>query len=147
MSEKPNVPLLGRLAIQLKMMNMDQLRQATVAQGREPEHRLGDIFVELGLIDPSQLEKLNKVQRDLVIKHRAKQAMSGQTVPERELPRARQTPAVSDAPGPLPQKAEAKGIRAPDIEPPPAAPPAAKPEASAAARALPPGQSRAETRG
>lgn len=82
------MPLLGRLAIQCKMITMEQLQVATREQGREPERRLGDILIDLGFVNDAQVQKLKTLQRDLVIKHRAKQAASGRTVPERPLPRA-----------------------------------------------------------
>ena len=134
MSEKQSVPLMGRLAIQLKMISMDQLRQATTLQGRDPERRLGDIFLELGFIGQDQLDKLNKVQRDLVIKHRAKQAASGRSVPARELPQARQAPAD---PGPSSRGAAPGGVRAPEIEPPGPAAPAETPAPPPASEAPP----------
>ncbi len=99
MSEQQPIALLGRLAIQLKMITMDQLQEATREQGRSPDRRLGDIFLEMGFLSESQLGKLNKVQRDLVIKRRAKEAASGRAVPAREqLPTARTSaPARSTA--------------------------------------------------
>jgi len=83
MSAKQQIPLMGRLAIQCKMITMEQLQQATRDQGRNPERRLGDILVELGYVDDAQIKKLKKLQRDLVVKHRARQALSGNAVPER----------------------------------------------------------------
>jgi len=74
MSDQKSVPLIGRLAIQLKLISMDQLREAAAAQARSPEKRLGQVFVELGIINAKQLEKLEAVQRDLVAKQQAKQA-------------------------------------------------------------------------
>ncbi len=89
MSGKQQLPLIGRLAIQCKMITMEQLQEATRAQGRNPDRRLGDILVELGYVDEAQIQKLKKLQRDLVVKHRARQAASGRTVPERPLPKSR----------------------------------------------------------
>ena len=59
------MPLIGRLAIQCKMITMEQLQQATREQGCEPERRLGDILIELGFVDSAQLDKLKKLQRIL----------------------------------------------------------------------------------
>jgi twitching motility protein PilT len=87
MSTKQAMPLLGRLAIQCKMITMEQLQLATGEQGRDPERRLGEILVNLGFVDAAQIQKLKKLQRDLVVKHRAKQAASGRTVPERPQPK------------------------------------------------------------
>ena len=65
--------LLGRLAVHLKMITMDELAQATRAQGRRGEHAtLGDILVDMGFIDPTQLAKLLAVQKQVIAKHRAK---------------------------------------------------------------------------
>jgi twitching motility protein PilT len=86
MSDKQPLPLIGRIAVQLKMITMAQLQEATSLQGRDPDKRLGDIFLEMGLVSEAQMEKVKHVQRDLVIKHRAKQAMSGRTVPAPEVP-------------------------------------------------------------
>lgn len=130
MSQKQPVPLIGRLAIQCKMMTMEQLQEATRIQGRDPERRLGDIFVELGFVDEAQIQKLKKLQRDLVIKHRAKQAASGRTVPAAPLPQARQSrppaspvaeeqPAVVEPSVPAVEPDSAP-VRAPVPEPPPA---------------------------
>jgi twitching motility protein PilT len=106
MSEKQPVPLIGRLAIQCKMMTMEQLQEATRVQGRDPERRLGDIFVELGFVDEAQIRKLKKLQRDLVIKHRARQAASGRAVPPAVPPRERQSePPAQQQPAPEPQPA------------------------------------------
>lgn len=85
MSAQQPVPLIGRLAIQCKMITMEQLQEATREQGRDPERRLGDILVDLGFIDSAQIQKLKLLQRDLLIKHRAKQAASGRTVPQNPL--------------------------------------------------------------
>jgi twitching motility protein PilT len=74
-------PLIGRLAVQLKLINMDQLNQATAEQGRNGDKRLADIFVELGFINQKQLQKLASIQQDLIAKHRAKQARAGAAAP------------------------------------------------------------------
>jgi len=82
MSENKPVALIGRLAIQLKLIDMDQLNQATAAQGRgSGEQKLGSIFVEMGFINPTQLAKLENVQKDVIAKHRAKQAAAGGAAP------------------------------------------------------------------
>ncbi|MCP4037345.1 MAG: Flp pilus assembly complex ATPase component, partial [bacterium] len=96
MSAKQQLPLIGRLAIQCKMITMEQLQEATREQGRTPERRLGDIFVEKGFVDEAQIHKLKKLQRDLVVKHRARQAATGRTVPERPLPKARASEPAPD---------------------------------------------------
>ena len=82
-AKKP-VSLLGRLAVQLKMITMEQLREATAEQGRHPEKRLGDIFLELGHVSDAQLAKLEKVQRDVIAKHRAKKAAAASPLKDAE---------------------------------------------------------------
>ena len=73
MTEK-KLPLLGRIAIQLKLIDMDQLNQATREQGRSPDKRLGEILVEQGLVTPEELKRLAAVQKDLIAKHQARKA-------------------------------------------------------------------------
>jgi twitching motility protein PilT len=68
------IPLLGRIAVQLKMIDMNQLSEATLEQGRSPGKRLGEILVDKGFIGPSDLERLAVVQKDLIEKHRARKA-------------------------------------------------------------------------
>jgi twitching motility protein PilT len=87
MSEKKPVALIGRLAIQLKLIDMDQLNQATAEQARVGgDRKLGDIFIEKGFLNPTQLAKLENVQKDVIAKHRAKQAASGRAVPAASRP-------------------------------------------------------------
>ncbi|MGK0485612.1 MAG: twitching motility protein PilT [Myxococcota bacterium] len=130
MSTKQAMPLLGRLAIQCKMITMEQLQEATGKQGRDPERRLGDILVDLGFLDDAQIQKLKKLQRELVIKHRAKQAASGRTVPERPQPKVnKMTPdagSTVDRPfarsAEMPQAAKAEPPKPVAEQQPPAAP-------------------------
>ena len=51
MSAAKPVPLLGRLAIQLKLIDQDQLNTATQLQGsgESDGKKLGEVLVELGL--------------------------------------------------------------------------------------------------
>jgi twitching motility protein PilT len=137
--------LLGRLAIQLKLLSLDQLNKATAVQGRHPDKRLGEILIELGFLTEKQLAKLLQVQREVIAKHRAKQQAAALPASEpvseaaAEQPRA-QVEAEPAAPTPLAQL-ELKTIEA---EPVVAAakaeatsPPAAKPAQPAAAPAAP----------
>lgn len=71
MSQK-KPPLIGRLAVQLKLITAQQLGQALEAQ--TPDEPFGSVLRRLGLVDAKQLAKLESVQRDLVAKHRAKKA-------------------------------------------------------------------------
>lgn len=85
MSRDKPVPLIGRLAVQLKLIGMEQLSEATEVQGREPERNLGSIFVEKGFISSRQLERLVNVQAELIAKHRARKAAGGPVVPPPEI--------------------------------------------------------------
>ena len=94
MSDKKPVPLVGRLAVQLKMIDAAQLGQAM--QSAQGDARLGDAFVELGFINPAQLEKLKQVQRDVIAKHRAKQsAAQSAAAPVAARPAAKAAPSSS----------------------------------------------------
>ena len=56
MGDSKPAPLMGRLAVHLKMITMDQLAEATREQGRQTDSApLGDIFVDKGFIDRRQL--------------------------------------------------------------------------------------------
>jgi twitching motility protein PilT len=68
------LPLLGRIAVQLKMIEKSQLHEALLEQGRSSGKSLGDILVQMGFVDPSGLEHLAVVQKDLIAKHRARKA-------------------------------------------------------------------------
>ena len=74
-SQKP-VPLIGRLAVQMKLIDMDQLNAATSVQSRSEAEgkKLGEVMLELGFIDSPQLKKLEELQRSVLAKHRQKQA-------------------------------------------------------------------------
>jgi len=72
-AQKP-APIIGRLAIQLKLITQQQPALALRDLPPGGERRLGAILLESGFINERQLEKLQAVQRDLVAKHRAKMA-------------------------------------------------------------------------
>jgi twitching motility protein PilT len=73
MGEQNQRVLLGRIAVQAKLITMDQLTEATDQQGREGGVKnLGQILVERGLITPQQLQKLIKIQKDYLAKLQAK---------------------------------------------------------------------------
>jgi len=66
------VPLLGRLAVHYKLVTQAQLSQALADQGDHT--KLGEHLVSEGMIQPAQLEKLLKIQQDMLVKHRATKA-------------------------------------------------------------------------
>jgi len=129
--------LLGRLAVKLEMITMEQLREATAAQGRSPEKRLGEIFLELGHLDAASLAKLEKMQRDVVAKHRAKKATDASPLAgaeKLEAPRAAMSAAErarkAALPVDAPARAQAPRSSTPAAPRAPAAPPAPSPPAA-----------------
>jgi twitching motility protein PilT len=98
MTDPKPAPLLGRLAVHLKMISMDQLADAIRAQGRAGEGaKLGEILVARGFIDRAQLAQLLTAQQQLFAKQKAKGAPA---------PAARPAPAPAPAaPGPAPARA------------------------------------------
>jgi hypothetical protein len=99
-------PLLGRLAVHLKMISMDQLAEAVRAQGRAGEEaKLGEILVELGFIDRAQHAKLLAAQQQVIAKQKGKPAaaavrsVAAPTPPPAAAPVA--APAASAGPDPI----------------------------------------------
>ena len=64
------VPLLGRLAVQTKLVTAEQLKQVLVVSDRDGT-RLGEALVKLGFINTAQLDALLRKQSELIAKHRA----------------------------------------------------------------------------
>ena len=74
MTDKKPIPLVGRLAIQLKMLTPGEVARAIVESASSGNSGLAQVFLQTGLLDREQLAKLQKIQKDLVEKHRAKKA-------------------------------------------------------------------------
>jgi twitching motility protein PilT len=87
MSQK-KPPLIGRLAVQLKLITPQQLAEATEAQGDASGAGFGTMLIEKGWINAKQLEKLESVQKDLIAKHRAQQAAAAGGQTDRPAPAA-----------------------------------------------------------
>jgi twitching motility protein PilT len=69
MTELDNRFLLGRLAVHYKLLTLDQLAEATREQGRRGSgSSLGAILLELGMLQPSQLQQLVVVQKEVLSK-------------------------------------------------------------------------------
>lgn len=103
-TNKP-IPLVGRLAIQLKMLTSDEVQRAMAESASSGNPRLAQVFLQMGLLDRDQIAKLQKVQKDLVEKHRAKKAgAEAAPTPPPAPPPAREapTPVVEAAPAPPP---------------------------------------------
>jgi twitching motility protein PilT len=83
MSQTP-LPLLGRIAVHLKLIDVDQLAEATRLQGQSGgEKRLGEILVERGMLTPAGLEQVLRARQQIIVKQRAKAAVA-QSLPEPE---------------------------------------------------------------
>jgi twitching motility protein PilT len=77
MAQKKPIPLVGRLAIQLKMLTSAEVDRALAQSVSSGNPRLAQVFLEMGLLDREQVKKLQQVHKDLVEKHRAKQEARG----------------------------------------------------------------------
>src|SRR5262245_31474476 len=115
----PPLPLLGRIAVHLKLISVDQLAVATRLQGQAGgEKRLGEILVERGMLTQAGLEQVLRARQQLIAKQRAKQAVA-EALPGPEPGAARLPPAERTGPAP--------GHEAPAAERAPSATPAAEP--------------------
>ena len=57
--------------MQLKMLTSEEVQRAMAESASSGNPRLAQVFLQMGLLDRDQLAKLQKVQKDLVEKHRA----------------------------------------------------------------------------
>ena len=106
MADKKPIPLVGRLAIQLKMLTPDEVKRAIAESASSGNPRLAQVFLQMGLLDREQLGKLQKVQQDLVEKHRAKKAAAAGSAPVARAPAEkveRPAPARVAEPAPAPE--------------------------------------------
>jgi twitching motility protein PilT len=74
MAQSKPIPLVGRLAIQLKMLTSTEVERAMAVSGSSGNPRLAQVCLQLGLLDREQVSKLQKVHKELVQKHREKKA-------------------------------------------------------------------------
>ncbi len=73
MSQPAPASLLGRIAVQARLISMDQLAEVTAEQGRRGDGTpLGELLVEKGLVTPAQLAALLRKQQELVARQRAR---------------------------------------------------------------------------
>src|SRR4029450_6269559 len=76
MSESRPVPLIGRIAVQMRLITAAQLEELTRAQAQTGDTKgLGDLMVERGGIDREKLVRLLEAQKQVVAKLRARQAV------------------------------------------------------------------------
>jgi twitching motility protein PilT len=103
-----SLPLMGRIAVHLKLITHDQLSELTRLQEREGHRKnLGDLMVDQGLIDASQLRRLVAAQKQVFAKQRAQQA-AAQADPEPEMAR---TPVRTPRPATPPPRGPAPAPR------------------------------------
>jgi twitching motility protein PilT len=96
----PPIPLLGRIAVHLKLITVQQLAEATKRQAQGGgEKRLGEILVETGMLTQAQLEKVLRARQQMIAKQLAKSAAE-KALPEPEPEAARATTATPPAPSP-----------------------------------------------
>ncbi|MGD8862281.1 MAG: PilT/PilU family type 4a pilus ATPase [Myxococcales bacterium] len=143
----PQAPpdLIGRLAVHYQLISMQQLAAATQEQGRNPQARLGELLVQLGFINQTQLAQLLEAQRQYLAQQGdgAGGAPPPPAQPARP-PAARRAGGTIVGQAPAPAQANIPGLpggRRPRPRPPagPAAPRQAPPRPS------PPSPGRAQT--
>lgn len=93
MGQTKPIPLVGRLAIQLKMLTSSEVERAIAESVSSGNPRLAQVFVQMGLLDREQIAKLQQVQKDLVEKHRAKKEGTAAGGPAAKPSPARPAPA------------------------------------------------------
>ncbi|MGI9432978.1 MAG: hypothetical protein ACR2PQ_12230, partial [Myxococcota bacterium] len=100
MSSSRPVPLLGRIAIHLKMITHDQLAVITQQQERDGHNQnLGDLMVECGYLNAAQLKRLVAAQKQVIAKQRASDAVAtADAEPEVAPASARPAPKPAAAP-------------------------------------------------
>lgn len=99
MAQDKPIPLVGRLAIQLKMLTPDEVARAMAESESTGNPRLAQVILSMGLLDRDQVAKLQQVQKDLVEKQRSK--MGGAEAPDRvsaSAPSPQPAPAAKPAP-------------------------------------------------
>ena len=101
MAQQKSIPLVGRLAIQLKMLTSAEVERAIAEGVSSGNPRLGQIFLQMGLLDRKQIMKLQQVQKDLVEKHRAKKEAGANGCPPVK-PDRPSKPVPSDKTSPAP---------------------------------------------
>jgi twitching motility protein PilT len=124
-------PLLGRIALHLKLITEDQLVAATREQGQSGKN-LGAVMIELGFLSEAQLQQVLKARQQIVAKHKAKNAVAAaDATPEVAPAAAARKAAAASAPKPRP----AAPAGAPQQKAEPVAAAGARPAAKAAAPA------------
>jgi len=121
MSAPAQVPLIGRIAVHLKLITDDQLAQATRHQAElGASKQIGQVLVELGFLSQAQLAAVMKARDQIAAKQKAMTAVAAadpvpEVKPAPPAPRASAAPARSVAP-PAPPPAAARTAAAPPVE-------------------------------
>ena len=77
MSAERSTPLIGRIAVQMKLVTAEQLAELTRAQSKDGDTtNLGELMMQRGLIDRAQLVRLLETQKQVLTKARARQAVA-----------------------------------------------------------------------
>jgi twitching motility protein PilT len=101
----PPVPLLGRIALHLRMITPDQLEEATREQARRSgESNLGAILVEHGWLSEAQLQTCLRAREQVVARQRAQRLGAD--------PATASSPAGSAAPSPCAPTPDAAPLHA-----------------------------------
>jgi twitching motility protein PilT len=115
----PPIPLLGRIALHLKLITVEQLAEATRRQGQAGgEKRLGEILVETGVLTQAQLDKVLRTRQQMIAKQLAKSAAE-KAAPGPEPGAARAAAAAPPPPKPAtaPAASRARSAERPDTTP------------------------------
>ncbi len=72
MAQDKPIPLVGRLAIQLKMLTSEEVSRAMAESESTGNPRLAQVMMQMGLLDRDQVANLHRIQKDLVDKQRAR---------------------------------------------------------------------------
>ena len=107
------VPLLGRLAVHYKIISQEQLSQALADQGDHSQ--LGEHLVGTGLLERKQLDKLMKIQQDMLVRHRASRAVEAANPEPEGVPPSPE--AVPPGPAAVRPEPEAAGAASPPAAP------------------------------
>ncbi|MFO0691891.1 MAG: hypothetical protein U0900_24565 [Myxococcota bacterium] len=98
MAQDKPIPLVGRLAIQLKMLTPQEVARAMAESESTGNPRLAQVMLQMGLLDRDQIAKLQQVQKELVEKQRVKAA--GEAAEGGAAPAPTPTPTSAAAPAP-----------------------------------------------
>ncbi len=99
MADNKSIPMVGRLAIQLKMLTSNEVERAMAESVSSGNPRLAQVCLQMGLLDRDQIGKIQQVQKDLVEKHRAKKEAAesgGAAQPAAPPPAAAVPPSASE---------------------------------------------------